>query len=213
MIRRLLHGCVLAFLVVMATLAPATADTSSDGLALSVDGTHWTDVLSTPLFAPDVLWVPGDVRRASLYVANHGPTAAEVSIRLRTSDDGLVQSGDLVLEARMAGESWRPLARLGGSALLNRVALPAGEPRRIDVRATFRPGSTNQSQSASVDLAFEIELREALAAPTGGHSLPETGAPLLGLPAMIGLGLLILGAVLVRRTAKQEPDVVEGGPS
>lgn len=190
---------VVAVAVGVPALATAMSSPVGVGLTLSADGKNWTEELAAPLFSPDTVWVPGDVRSTSFFVANHGPTAAQVRVALRTSADGLVEPGDVFLDARLVGGRWQRLDSSEDAAVLSElVAVPTDDSRKIDLRATFRPEATNRSQSAEVKLAFVVELSEALTPPVA-EELPGTGAPRLWLPGAVGLFFVAIGVFLIRR--------------
>lgn len=207
MMRRLAFHLFAAFLMttvwVTTVVAPGMAASTDAGLLLSADGRSWSTHLAQPLFSAEVAWVPGDVRTTSLFVANRGPTAADVRVQLTTSADQLVRRGDISFDARLAGEPWQHLGRgNGGAVLTHQVALPRDGERRIDLRASFLPESTNSSQASAVDLQFVVELTQTAAAGSSESDLPGTGAPRLWLPGLVGLLFVVLGAGVLRRESR-----------
>ncbi|MCZ4499746.1 MAG: hypothetical protein JWQ74_2299 [Marmoricola sp.] len=210
MTRRLVFRTLVLLLVLAAwvttVVAPAAIADADDSLQVSSDGSHWAASLGRPLFDPAVLWVPGDRRTSSFFVANRGSTPAAVSVQVVTgADDGLVAPGDVELEARVAGEGWRPVTHAVGSAALNALAIPIDQARRVDVRAFFRTGSHNVSQASAVTLRFVVQLGDAitLLPQQPVALLPGTGAPLLGLPLLVALLSLVTGVAVVRRTGER----------
>lgn len=200
--RRTTTAALVVLLVLLAVLAPqAAASGGEHPVQLSPDGSHWAAELTAPLFDPSVLWVPGDVRTASFYVANHGPTPASVALRVRTVADTLVDPGRVQLQARVDGTTWREVVPAAGTDTLNPVALEVADVSRVDVRARFRSAAGNATQSASVRLGFAVDLGEAPPVPGPDH-LPGTGAPLLRGPLLLAGLLLGAGAALVRRASR-----------
>lgn len=206
--RAIYRGLVLLLALaawVTTVVAPAAIADVPDGLRVSSDGAHWATDLDRPLFDPDVLWVPGDRRTSSFYVENLGETAAAISVAVVTGADTLVSPGDVALEARAAGEAWRPVERALEHDALNTVAVAVDDARRIDVRAVFRAGARNVSQASAVALRFVVQLGDARAGvpqQTGGL-LPGTGAPVLGLPLLLAVLLLAGGAATVRTSGRR----------
>lgn len=203
---RLVLGVVVASVALVTAAPPACAD---DELGLSRDGTTWHETLRLPLFGGPGRWVPGDVGTRSFYVRNEGPSGARLIVALVARDrDRLVSDDDLTLSARAAGGPWTPL-RIGQDVTsLVRHPLGQGETARIDVRASFRWSSTNQSMTDGLPLTIVVELRQD--GPVDGDvdadpDLPGVGSPvplwLVGAAlASIGSGVLVL--VVRRRRAR-----------
>jgi hypothetical protein len=191
---------VLAFAAWVTTVAaPAMAEPVSE-LLVSSDGTHWSADLGTPLFDPAVLWVPGDSRTSSFFVQNRGATSASVSLQVRTQDDAnLVSTGAVQLQARASDDRWTSIVGSTGTAVLNALAIPIDGSRRIDVRAVFRAGSRNLTQTSAAVLRFVVQLGQAMTAAPHADSLPATGAPALRLPLLAAAACLGVGAALLRR--------------
>lgn len=181
---------------VTAEIAPALAD-AGPGLVVSSDGAHWGADLGLPLFDPAVLWVPGDSRTSTFFVQNRGQTPAAVRMQVRTSGPDLVDTGDVLLQARVGSGGWQQISATG-TDVLNEVAIGIDQARQVDVRAVFRRGSRNVSQASGVTLRFVVDLGEALGSPPA-EGLPMTGAPALGAPLLLGCVLLGTGLALVRR--------------
>jgi hypothetical protein len=202
--RAFFHGVVLLLALaawVTAEIAPALAETGpgpGSALVVSSDGASWSTDLASPLFDPAVLWVPGDSRTSTFYVQNRGATPASLRMQVRTAGGDLVAAGDVQVSARVGDDAWHRV-RAAGDGVLNALAIGTDQSRRVDVRAVFRRGSRNASQSAGVVLRFVVDLGQAVAGPSGPDSLPATGAPRLGLPVLLGCLLVGSGTALVRR--------------
>lgn len=189
--------------VSIVTAVPAGA--SPDPLQVSADGAAWADALPAPLFDPEVLWVPGDARTASFFVANRGPSPAAVGIGIRVADDTLVGPGDVVVQARAGTGPWHRVGPVAADDL-NAVAIGVRSSTRLDVRARFLGSAGNTSQSSGVTLSFAVDLHEAVAETPGRDDLPGTGAAELRWPLLVGAVLTGAGLVLVRRRGQEHGD-------
>lgn len=206
-----------------AFLAPSAAH-ADDKIGLSWDGTNWSSRLTGSLFDPSVRWVPGDVRTAAFHVRNQAGDGATVAIAVESTDrDHLLRDDDIRLEARVGGADWVPLDRIGTGFRINESVLQAGESTRVQVRATFDPAATNQSQRSELRMRFRIVLTDAHAATddpsdnetegTGDDDgddtvsgvLPDTGAPAVGWLIVVAGVMLGVGLALMRRR-REEPD-------
>jgi LPXTG-motif cell wall-anchored protein len=168
-------------------------------VAVSADAVHWSSSLTTPLFDPEVRWVPGDRRTASFFVRNGGPTPASLRLDVRSTAGDLVHTGDVTFSARTGGGAWVPLARDRDSAVLSVAPLPVGADAQVDVRATFDPASTNRSQHSSAELWFVVRLTDTKAEPVSSGPLPATGAPALAPVILTAAAVIGIGLGLIRR--------------
>lgn len=196
--RRLLT-MVLAAGLLLAAVAPATA---SDEIGLSRDGDQWVDTLTQPLFDEDLRWVPGDSRTVTFYVRNQADTNAQLSATVRSSDpDDLLTVEHVTLRARANG-TWFTLRNGETSDELTAASISPGRIVQVDLRADFAPGSSNESQRDTADVALELRLTGALDAVDGANDAPpgeesddlSGGLPQTGAPASL---LLICSAVLI----------------
>lgn len=229
--RGLLGAAVTA--LVLVTFVPALAH-AADEIEFSHDGVTWSSTLSDPLFDPARRWVPGDTHSASLWVRNLGPTAASVTIDVRSADpDELLSRDDIALSARAAGGAWVDLDNGAPRRLL--TAMATGGDVRIDIEARFDPDSPNRSQRASASLDFTVTLSQIdpdapdpdpddpddpdrppgdpeppgepprSGDPTDSPGLlPKTGASVTVGSLLIGAVLMFIGAALIRR--REESD-------
>jgi LPXTG-motif cell wall-anchored protein len=180
-------------------IGPTSVAANHGVVAVSADGVHWTTALTTPIFDPNVRWVPGDSRMASFFVRNGGATPAVVRLQVHSAAADLVPSADVMFAARTNTGAWVPLARDGDSAVLSVAPVRVDGDARVDVRVLFDPASRNSSQRRSVELWFVVRLTDAQAAPTASGSLPATGAPVLAPLVLAGAAALGIGLGLVRR--------------
>ncbi|WP_183092321.1 hypothetical protein [Nocardioides stalactiti] len=158
-VRWLVLAAVLAPVAFATAAGPARA--ADDPIALSADGVTWGHALSSPLFTRDHVWVPGDVQTRSFYVRNDGPTGARLTVALQAGDsDRLLSDRDLALSARAATGPWTRVRNGGDVAPLVRDALEQGESVRVDLRASFRWRSTNESMVDQVPLQVVVVLRQ-----------------------------------------------------
>lgn len=206
---RLLGGVVLALALVAG--AGAVAAYAEDEVGVSRDGRTWSDDLGGALFDASVRWVPGDVRTSRFFVRNRAAGGATLSIAVEArGPDHLLGSDDIALSARAGRGEWVDLERTANDHRFGDRVLGVGERTRVQVRAAFHPGSTNQSQRAELELRFRVVLTDADVAPeaeseveptTGAVDgfLPGTGARELGWLVLLGATLLGCGLAIVRR--------------
>lgn len=194
-------------ITLLLSLAPTSAH-AADELGVSWDGQSWSGSLSGSLFDPSVRWVPGDVRTNAFHVRNQASDAGNLTIWVEGRDeDRLLRDGDIHLSAKVGSESWVPLARTGTQFRLNSDELSVGDSRKVEVRASFDPVSTNASQHEELALRFQVTLADARANGGGDDPvdstddsdglLPNTGAPGVGwlvvaAGAAIGVGLALM---------------------
>lgn len=210
-------GCVLAL-----RAGPAFA---ADELGLSRDHVHWSPNLTTPLFGPSFLWVPGDTETASFWVRNqsHDQAMLEVAV-LGASLDSLIHTGDLSITVKAAGGPPTSTRMAGRQVLVSSRPVDPGEDQRIDVTVAFDPAATNQSQVKSLDLQFEVRLTQETVPPGGSdgsddsdsdsdgsdasndesdHGLPGTGSSMRPVWLLLAAGLVVGGAGVSRLSRRQ----------
>ncbi|KRF11495.1 hypothetical protein ASG90_17335 [Nocardioides sp. Soil797] len=205
---------VLGSLVIVTScilcLVPTSAQ-AADELGLSWDGRSWSGHLNGSLFDPSVRWVPGDVRTNEFYVRNEASDGGNLTISVESRDqDQLLRDDDINLSARIGSEHWVLLERTGKNFRLNSEALGAGDRRKVEVRASFDPASTNQSQRDELALKFRVTLADARAGSSDGDDqdgsddnsnglLPDTGAPVVGWSIVVGGVAVGVGLALMKR--------------
>lgn len=227
--RHRLGVLVLAAVTLLSVAAPARAADPDPTVAVSSDGAVWGTELSGPLFDPAERWVPGDTGIASFYLRNDAASSA--SVRIEARDLGtrmLTTNGDVVLRARVDDGAWLLLAMEDTSALLNRVAVPAGGVARIDIQAEFAPTTGNGSKDQVATLEFVVRLQDSrgdaptptptspaptttpttptLSEGTSSGALPWTGAPPVVLPILGASFLIGTGLALTRRREREASD-------
>lgn len=209
-------GRLLGVLLLASITVPSAAH-ADDEIGLSWDGQNWSSRLDGSLFDGSVRWVPGDVRTAAFHVRNQAGDGATVAIAVESTDrDRLLRSDDLQLEARVGGAEWVEVDRVGTRFRINESVLGAGESSRVQVRATFDPAATNQSQRSELRMRFRVVLSDADAAPGNGNegetgdrddtvtgALPDTGAPAVGWLILLGGTMLGVGLALLRRREEE----------
>ena len=191
--------------VLLASLGTAPALAGSE-VGLSLDGSHWSDRLSRPLFAPGLRWVPGDREVASFYVRNQGPTGARLTVGVQTRDPDEVLAGDdLLLMARAAGGPWVRLDNGADVVPLLSGALARTDEVRVDVRAVLRWSATSRSEARA--LPFDLVVRLSQLGLDGGMDdggvLPGTGSEVRIWVVVLGAGLVGGGLVLVLLTRRR----------
>ncbi|MCW2856062.1 MAG: hypothetical protein JWR52_1677 [Marmoricola sp.] len=202
---RRLFALAFAFVVALVGLAgPASA---SGELGLSPDGVTWGATLPSPLFDPAFRWVPGDSEVASFFVRNQSTDAAVLDLTMLTGPvQTLIETGDLTVGASVDSGPFTDVNTPGTHALIHQVPVTAGASHKINVRVTFDPASSNQSQAKQLDLRFTVTLTQAASVqpPTngggtgntghGGHG--GTGSPLPNTGSVVTPSMLLLAAVL-----------------
>ena len=128
-----------AVLAALLSAVPAGAAHAADPLELSLDGTAWSAVLPSRLFASPAVIVPGDVVSADLWVRNSSGDPARVD---------LVVAEDLgVSPGTLAGDlaDHRRGPRTGGAELYGPDLAPGGRAR-ITLVVTFDASSQSMSR-------------------------------------------------------------------
>ncbi len=158
---------LVAFTTFLFCLVPSAAQ-AADEVGLSWDGSTWSEQLSEPMFDPAARWVPGDVGTKVFHVRNQAESGAILTIAVATrDDDGLLRYEDIRLSARVGTEDWMDLESTEQNFRLSNDALPAGESRKVEVRAHFDFASPNRSQNKQLALKFIVTLTDAQASPGG----------------------------------------------
>lgn len=217
---------VIATLVaaVLAVGAGTSADAATQPVQLSNDGRTWAPDLDRPLFDPAVRWVPGDVRRATFWVRNAGPTVGSLTVTARVQDaDGLLAEDAISLRMRTTAAAWTTVVP-GTTASLGQLA--RNDRTQVEVTATFDSGSGDDTMRRTLHFVLDVRLAGATGAaatgPNAGHPpsagstapgggglgglLPNTGDPVtwwLCLLAALSLGG---GAALVVRSKRRESE-------
>ncbi|MET3963655.1 hypothetical protein ABIE44_003589 [Marmoricola sp. OAE513] len=196
-----------ALVAALGSAAPASA---ADELGLSPDGVTWSANLPAPLFDPAFRWVPGDVETASFYVRNQDSEAGVLQVVMESTQvRSLIDTGDLEVAVRVGDSEYAAVTTAGPHTLVQGEQIPAGEVRRIDVRITFEPASSNASQTKQLDLRFGVTLSQdtsVLPPDNGGDgdgdgngngvAGPDNNGVLPGTGSTISRGLLLLAVVL-----------------
>lgn len=203
--RHLVRLVGMTFLLAVPAAAPAHA---ANELGLSLDQKTWTSSISTPLFDPDIRWVPGDSESATFYVRNHGGDAGDLTVDVLGSTAGnLIDSGDLHITAKGGGGDWTMVSTAGRHRLLSAPSIPDGHIVPIKVNVLFDAASVNPTQLRSSKLSFHITLSQSTAGSDSDQALPDTGAPDIRLYAALSAILLSVGVGLVRRRSDAPREV------
>jgi len=216
-------------LVVPYQAGPALAAGSSpappdQGVELSVDGTHWSHDLVVDLFGPDLVWVPGDIATATVYVRTSCPLAEGTADVQVAGPPGVLD----VLTRVYAGQ-W--------TSSPSSFAVASGEVAPVEVQVTYDPQAGDSTQLTELALSVVVTARccepqpspdpvvtgVPTTSPTGhlgddpddpggavlaapGHPLATTGAA-VAKTAVVVLVLVIAGAGLASLRAR----VASGG--
>lgn len=204
-----------AALLLAAVVAAAPAR-AADEVGLSADGVVWYDALHRPLFDPSVRWVPGDAETASFYVRNQGPSAAQLTIEVRSADGVRLLAGDVAIAARAEGRRWLAIDNGMASPWLTERAIARGGQVRVDVQVRFLWHAPNDTMLDRLPLDFQVRLIEA--GPSDGGPgpdsgpdglLPDTGSAVSLIviwvaAILVGSGLALLAAARRRRSQEQD---------
>ena len=161
-----------------AALVQAAA--APDGaVELSVDGSTWSQDVTTPLFDPAFVWVPGDVETGTLYVRTRACAAATGEATVTVGPEEAELARDLDTRTRVDGGAW------SAGTSTPAFTVGRGDVARIDVEVTFDPASGNASQSRTVPLDVIVTLAcDEGPGPTPGRRRPprRSGPRHPGLP-------------------------------
>lgn len=217
---------VLLFVVTTALLGVVGPASASGELGLSPDGVHWASTLPSPLFDPAFRWVPGDSEVASFYVRDQSADAAVLDLTMLTGPvQTLIQTGDLKVGASVDSGAFTEVNTPGTHELIHQVPVAAGATHKINVRITFDPASTNQSESRELDLRFTVTLSQAtnVRPPNGGggsghghgghggsgNPLPNTGTVITPFMLLLAALLVATGTGLVGYSRRRTPRLEE----
>lgn len=178
---------------------PAATD---DRLVLSVDGRTWSPDVTTPLFDPGLVWVPGDVETGTLYARNESGEDARAAASVVLADgEGAALADELQVRTRLGAGPWTDGVR---SAVID---LGPGEVLPIGVELAFDPNATSAPKLRTVEIDVVVTLSTAglggpgsdvpgAGGPGGPGGLPRTGVDLL-LPAVVAVAAVLLGSALL----------------
>lgn len=137
----------------------ATATQTWCRLALSRNGHHWSADLHRPLFAHDVLLIPGSERTSEFYVRNQSGERAALAVSVRAGrHHGLLARESFRLAVRAAG-GWQRVVRTDGRPTL-RLDLAKGAVQPIAVRVRLLPQARNATQHGRADFTLEVRLSQ-----------------------------------------------------
>lgn len=187
--------CVTVVLM-SSSAAPASA---ASPFQLSLDGVHWTDDISDPLFNSAMRWVPGDSEHATFFVRNDGGTVGDLGVDVHGSSAGqLLDSGDLHVTAKGGGGVWTWVSSPGRHRLLSAPRMPNGAVEAIVVNVAFDAAATNTTRLRSAKLQFYVTLGQSTS-DVSRSPLPDTGAPDLRWLAALSAILIGTGLAFVSR--------------
>ena len=213
---------ILAALALAAALTgagPAAPASAAGELGLSPDGVTWSTALPGPIFDPAFRWVPGDVETGVFYIRNQSSEAGVLDLTMLGGQvTDLIDTGDLTVETRVGAGAFTAVETAGPHLLVEAAPVPAGGVRRIAVRVSFDPASTNESQDMALDLRFQVRLSQdsSVAAPTDpsgdgdggddvagpGGDLPATGSGVHPWMFLVSGLSIALGVLLARRSSR-----------
>jgi hypothetical protein len=175
---------------------------ASSPLQLSLDGVHWTESISDPLFNPAMRWVPGDSEHATFFVRNNGGSAGDLTVDVLGSSAGkLLDSGSLHITAMGGGGAWTSVSAPGRHRLLSAPHVPDGKVEPIAVNVVFDSAAINMTQLRAAKLGFRVTLSESTS-DSPRSPLPDTGAPDLRWYAALSAILIGIGLALVSRRSE-----------
>lgn len=212
---------IVSVLTALMLLVPSAAS-AADEIGLGRDGVTFAPALTAPLFAPEIRWVPGDVRTERFWVRNNMSTPAILEIDLRSDPVGeLLASGDLLVTAVAPGG--RAVTVTGNGQVLTDAPVAAATSIPVDVTVSFDAASTSRTENLSSQLVFGVRLTDSSdvgnsggnngnGSGTGsggadnggtnassGNVLPGTGASVPLWLLVVAAAAAVAGALLVRR--------------
>lgn len=163
---RALASWLVALTLLAAAISPASAtelrEPDSRALQVSLDGFTWTGAITTPLFDPDVRWVPGDVRTAQFFVRNRRPEAGDLRVVLeRPLREALLGTGFLTIAARADNGPWLEVASGGRQVLVGTADIGSGGAMSVQLRASMGTDAPNQTMVLDTDLDLQVTLTQA----------------------------------------------------
>ena len=173
--RRALATLVVAFCLVVTAVAPSSAQDTPEpdarALEVSLDGVVWTESIETPLFDPDVRWVPGDVRTARFFVRNNRDEQGNLQVILqRPVRDELLDTGFLSVAARADNGEWTEVASGGRHVLVDSEDVESAEQMAVELRASMDFDAPNRTMILASDLDLRVTLTQSgvVEGDTGG---------------------------------------------
>ncbi len=170
-----LTALVVACCLLAVSIAPSSAqdkpEPDADALEVSLDGLVWTDSIDTPLFDPEVRWVPGDVRTARFFVRNNRTDQGTLQVVVqRPERDELLDTGSLSVAARAGNGRWTEVASGGRHVLVDSTDVNGGRQMAVQLRASFDFDAPNGTMVLDSDLDLKISLTQAgvVEGDTGG---------------------------------------------
>lgn len=155
-------------LLVVAPLSASATTPSPDrlGLSTSQDG-PWSSTLDTPLFDPDLRWVPSDSETVGFWARNQSTDSTEFRITVVPQVQSLIDSGEFDVRMRADDGDWEPMR----TAWAAPRPIAAGEQINIQIRASLPSTATNVSQI----LAFGFDIRTRMTYQ--GPAVPPSPTP------------------------------------
>lgn len=178
---------VLTTLVVaVACAVPGTGVArAADEIGVSYDGSEWSTALPTPLFDPDVRWVPGDQRAATFFIRNQAGFPAHASVTVRVSGP-LGATGDISVAARSRATAWTAATGTGAHELVSTMALQPGESIPVEISVRFAPEAGNDTQALALALDVTVTLTADVGPAPPGPPTTTSGGPPSSLPSSGG---------------------------
>jgi hypothetical protein len=212
MIIRILAGLTAAMITMMAAL-PARA--TARAMSLSLDGRSWGPTIERPLFSATRIWVPGDAEHVDFFVRNDTSAPADLQLDLVGEPQDSRLGNGLVLRTEINGRPSAPAgARLVTVDGLVRIA-------RIRVVVMFAGTAGNETQQKFTPIRLRVTLTEQLVSasmtPTSPAPTSRAPGPLAGrgapspLALLLGLGLLLVGALAIAGSAALRKEDIRGG--
>ncbi|GMA29619.1 hypothetical protein [Arenivirga flava] len=218
---RALVGVVAAALLAgsVASAAPATASTTTDGLELSLDGTTWSTTIPEALFDELPVLVPGDTVTRELMVRNTTGTDALLridAVEVRIDNPDFARS--LHIGAAVAQETGRAQSRaamvpLDGDGRCTSVLpgdrIEASGVATVIVMLAFDEHAPPPAQNSSAGLSLLLSASRDIGQDITAQACPLSGIqlPVLALPDDTEAAAAGSGPT---RTAAAEPDEPTG---
>ncbi|MCL2466072.1 MAG: hypothetical protein FWF02_02210 [Micrococcales bacterium] len=143
---------------------PSAAPTGPARVELSVDGTTWSHDLVADLFEPDLVWVPGEVATATVYVRTSCSQA-------QGSADVELDSPALVVRTRVYAGTWTSPPSL--------FVVDADQIAPLDVEVTYDPQADDSTRLMAEPLSIVVTAAcyDATPAPPPSAKVHPTTSP------------------------------------
>lgn len=213
------HGAasVLALAAVtmsLVVLSPAPARAAEDNLLLSIDGRHFADQATGPIFSGLDGYVPGASSTAGIWVRNNSTDAATLSIAAVSGlgDADLARNLGLHVQSGSLKSADMALAAAGGcTQIVSGWRLQPGQAIHLEMVLALPLAASNDTRSQKADFDVVFLLQDITPSARALNACAGAGTTVRGLGTAhrAGTGAPAAAAVMNSREGPQE--VAPGG--